>query len=1135
MHKQRYRMAAMFVLLAFAMAMPPAMLAQSAGTGAITGTVKDQSGAVIPGAEVTVKNTRTAETRTISTTEAGRYSAPFLTPGTYQVTAKQSGFTDVVVTGIIVEVGQNVVIDVSMPVKAAEESITVTSETALVETEKFDVSTSINADQVQNLPLNGRRWDNLALLTPGAAEDGGFGLITFRGISALYNNNMVDGADNNQAFFSEARGRTRIAYGYSINSIKEFQVQTAAYTAEYGRAAGGVVNAVTKSGSNEWHGDAFYFIRDKAFIARDPVANGQCNPASPIFSVFCSKPDERRQQFGGAFSGPLLPEKLFFYLNYDSQRRNFPVTHVVNAANFFDFSGGTTASADVCDNPAGAIVNTTAQCQAALALIAPLANTVAARKGNQHLGLAKLDYQLNADHRISGVFNILRWNSPNGIQTAAVLRGLAPTSNGTDLVHNEFITVTWNAVLSPTLVNELKFQYGRDFEAQTPNASGPQIQIGNGTNFGMPNFLPRGRFPNEKRFQWVDNVGWIRGAHQVKFGFDINHVRDDIQNLFNGGGIYSYSGNDGLRRFVFDLNNPGSRNYNTFTQAADPVTGSGIGFFVTNDYNFYVQDTWKVAPNVTFNFGLRYEMQALPTPPNPNPLVPESAKLNTDTNNFGPRLGFAWGLGAQQKQVLRGGYGMYYGRTQNSTLFVHMFQNGVFQRTFNLNPTQAGSCAATAAGLTLPNVLFPLPSTAPPFNPIFGTGGPTPSTVFSSYQDFANQCPALAGGSVTLQTLDPEFVNPLVHQYDLAYETELPWRLGLTVNYLGSRGQRLPVFYDVNLPAPTGTATYLVFDGSGNPFSPVSQFTVPHFVVNASNPRPRAAAGVTGPLVMGKSIVNSWYNALVVRVRRREQRGFSFDANYTWSQSRDNGQVLGTSGTFFGTVNPLNPYDLKGEYGLSETDIRNRFISNIYWSLPFGNMTDSKGLKAVIDGWKLATVWKIQDGRPVSSGMVGRPSCAAAPGAAALASGSNAGGLTCGATSNTGGAIDGRVPFIPRNTNFTTPALINFDLRIARVFKITERSDVEFLWEAFNLFNRTHVLTVSSGLFDFVARNSTTPPTGTSLNCSTAGAAITNFNGCLVQRVPPHIAASSGHLSTSTTSNTLYGARQMQFGLKFRF
>jgi hypothetical protein len=1143
--------------------------AQSAGTGAILGTVKDPSGALVAGAEVTVKNIDTGAERKFTTTDTGLYSAPYLQPGRYEVRVRREGFAEVIRQNLNLQVGQTLTVDIDLPLRAAVETVTVTSEAGLVETDKFDVSQNINQDQVENLPLNGRRWDNLALLSPGVSEDGGFGGITFRGISSLYNNNMVDGADNNQAFFSEARGRTRIGYGYSINSIKEFQVQTAVYTAEYGRAGGGVVNAVTKSGTNDWHGDFFYFIRDKAFLARDPRGN--------VTSVFLPgsttaitgfKPDERRQQFGGSFSGPVVPDKLFFFLNYDQQKRNFPAIVTPFSPNFFNTADSTSQAAQ-CISQATNITFlgiTAADCTSVLTALQPLMSTINQRKGDQWLGLAKVDYQWNPNNRVTGTFNILRWDSPNGIFTGPTLT-ITELNNGADLVENEYIIVSWNSVWTPTLVNEAKFQYGRDFEAQVPNASGPNWQITGGANFGMPNFLPRGAFPNEKRWQWSDNVSWIQGRVTWKFGLDINHVRDNIQNLFNGGGIYSYSGArtiffpnaaaatgctavtdsttgtpgqscslQALTRFVRDLNVAGSRTYNTFSQSVDPITGSGFGNFTTNDYNFYAQSNIKLRPNVTVNLGLRYEVQDMPEPVTPNPLIPENAVLNTDTNNFGPRVGFSWGMGKSQKQVLRSGYGMYYGRSQNSTLFVHLFQNGLTQINFNLfgdGTTGSGasfralpaSCGAPFA----PNTTFPQPATIPGLTPIFGTSGPTPAATFADFGAFQAAC-GTTTPTAAVQTLSPDFVNPLVHQYDVAYETELWWKLGLTVSYVGARGNHLPVFYDDNLPPPNETRTYRVFDGAGAalPISGTSnEFTVPFFNITATNPRPRAAQGVTFPVILGRSVVNSWYNGLVIRIRRRESKGFSFDANYTYSKARDNGHVAGVNGTFAQGVPILNPYDLKGEYGTSEIDIRKRFIMNVYWNLPFGSMVEQPFVKGLVRDWKLASVWKIQDGRPITANMNGRPNCS-----------TGLGGLTCAAAGNVGLPVNGRVPFLERNADFVSPGLVTFDLRAARMFKITERAEVEFLWEAFNIFNNTlrvpssGIFGVDERLFDFVSAGSTS----SGFSCpSVAASGIPTFGGCLVRRTAPRTSPSDSFGADRSTGNTLYGARQMQFGVKFRF
>jgi len=1042
-------------------------MGQGAGTAEIRGTITDQSGSVVPAANVVVRNLDTAAERILATNDAGIYLAPLLQPGRYEVIVTKQGFAEVKRENLALEVGQTLAVDLSLPVKTTQESVTVTGEAGQVETEKYDVSQTIGQTYVENLPLNGRRWDNFVLLTPGASEDGDYGGVSFRGVSSLYNNNTVDGADNNQAFFSEARGRTRLPYAYSLDAIKEFNVISAAYTAEYGRAAGGVVNAVTRSGANQMHGDIFYFIRDAAFLAEDPLAK----------SVGAPKPAERRQQFGGGIGGALVKDKLFYFLDYDQQKRNFPA--VVTA---YDPVAWKTVDIPNCTDP---------NCASVIAAINAVTNTTDPRTGDNYIGLAKVDYQINPANHLSNAFNIVRWNSLNGIYTTPTLSTTA-LGNGSDYVDNEFNVTTWTWTINPSLVNEARFQYGRDFEYETPNASGPNFYVGDAASFGMPTFLPRAKYPDEKRDQWVDNLSWVHGRHQVKVGLDINYVQENLTNLYEGGGDYNYYGAYGLNHFAHDLAN-GTQSYSSFYQAVDPIHGSGGGSFTTTDHNFYVQDNVQVRSNLTFNLGMRYELQTMPKIQAANPVVPETAKLNTATNNFGPRVGFSWAIGGGQKQVLRGGYGIYYGRTSNSTLFAALFQNGLFQQSYGFYP--ASKYGPASCGLpTVPGVVFPQATGSPNFTPIFGTSGPTPTNEFANAAAFLSACPS-AGASAVVTALDPHFVNPLVHQFDLAYEHALPGNMSLTISYVGSRGNRLPTFVDANLPPPDSTQIYAYTDFSGK----TGTFTVPFF--SGAVARPNSNVGV---ILMGKSVINSWYHALVVQLRRRMSHGLMFDTNFTWSKTTDDGQAMGVNGTFAGTDEPLNPYNIKGEYGLSDLDLRRKFVFTMYWDMPFASWTQNDTMKHVVGGWTLSTIWKVQDGRPVTAVMDSYPYACSLDG-----------GLTCGVVSGYGSADAGRVPFFARNSLFTTPYLFTTDLRIGRNFKLNERLSMEFLWEAFNLFNKTNVFDVDTDAFYL---NSCATP---------AGVNPLIFGGCLAPR--------SSFLNATATGNTLYGARQMQFGVKFRF
>src|SRR5580700_10311752 len=287
--------------------------AQTAGAGTITGVLTDQTGAAVPGATVVVRNTDTGIDRSTTTNDSGIYFATFLQPGHYEVSVSKTGFAKLVRKDLTVQVGQTVSIDFALPIQTTQEQVTVTGQESLIDPEKTEQSEVVSKTLIENLPIIGRRWDNFVLLTPAVTTDGG--LVSYRGISGLYNNNSVDGANNNQAFFSEARGRTTIvSYVYSGDSIKEFTVANSNYSAELGQAVGGQVNAVTKSGGNTLHGDLFENLRHQALNAVDPLAKAQLGPAA-------TQSVHQQNQFGGSIGGPIIKDKLFFFVTYDGFRK----------------------------------------------------------------------------------------------------------------------------------------------------------------------------------------------------------------------------------------------------------------------------------------------------------------------------------------------------------------------------------------------------------------------------------------------------------------------------------------------------------------------------------------------------------------------------------------------------------------------------------------------------------------------------------------------------------------------------------------------------------------------------------------------------------------------------------------------
>jgi len=976
------------------LASSPVIFGQAAsGTAAITGLVTDATGGSIADADLVVRNVGTNAIRNLKSNEAGRYEAAALPPGDYEVKGSKAGFATLVRTGITVSVGARVVVDLQLQISATMESVTINANANMVEADKTDVSTVVNLKDVMNLPMNGRRWDSFALSTPGVSNDGGFGLLSFRGMSGLYNNNMIEGMDNNQAFFSEAKGRTRLSYGYSIEAIQEFQVVNSSFSAQYGRAAGGVVNAVVKSGTNEIHGSGFYLIRDDSMNAANPYSAIQL-----VALGFPGKPKDRRQQFGGGAGGPIKKDKLFYFLNYEQQKRTFPA-QVVPGSNSFLSS---TCTAPGC----GQVVSFFQS------LIGPQN-----REGNQSVGLAKVDYNISPRNTLSGTVNILRWDSPNGIQTAPTI-SVHESMNGSDDVNDETVITRWTSSITPALLSELRFQYGRDFEFEFPNAPGPSVSVTNGVNFGMPNFLPRAAYPDEKRLQFSQNLSWLHGQHSVKFGWDATRV-DDLQiNLFSGGGVYSYSS---LNNFALDCGNASlpiplqncqaaatvpagtivGKHYTTFVEAFDALGAAGKTDFQTWDYAGYVEDSIRPRSNLTVNLGLRYELQTMPGL-NPNPLEPRTGTLRTDKNNFGPRVGFSWDPAGDQKTVIRVGGGIYYGRTQNSTIANLITNNGVRFVSYTLTPTQAGA------------PLFPAVLSAPPT-----AAGAKPDIVFA----------------------DPKFANPITYQADFSIERELFRNFTLDAVYMLNRGQRMPVFLDTNLPTPA-TNTYTicgtVLNGTASSCSnPAGTLTVPFFTGTRPNPN-------FGFMTDVASVVNTWYNALLIQAKHRFSHGIQFDAGFTWSKAQDDDQ---NSQTFTTSESASNPFNLKNDYSLSDFDQRKRFTFAGVWELPTHDI-QSNGLKRVVDGFQISGIVTLADGHPYSGAVSGSPTPS---------------GLTSGII-GVGGSS--RFPGVGRNT-FVAPGANTVDLRLSREIKFGERVRWQLIAEAFNVANRYEITGVVTTQYQF--------------------------------------------------------------------
>jgi outer membrane receptor protein involved in Fe transport len=1069
---------------------------QATTTGAIGGVVTNPNKERVTGAAVSVKNIGTNKEDTGTTDGEGRFKIPNLQPGTYTVTISATGFATYTRENVIVEVGRETTLDGGLSVQGVTSTVEVTAEAPVINTTQQDFSSNMNQTSINELPINGQRWSNFALLTPGTVPDGNFGLISFRGISGLLNNNTVDGGDNNQAFFSEERGRTRINYVISQRAIREFQVNTSNYSAEYGRAAGGVTNAVTKSGTNQFHGDVFFYDRDNTLGARNPLSFiSSFDPASGVTrSGF--KAVDRRYTFGGDIGGPIKKDKAFFFFNYDEVRRNFPGLAIfVNPAYLTKVDKTQLMSKGLTDTQINSVLSF---------LNSETGPNV--RHGNQRIFMPKVDWNLNSKNTLSGTYTHFRWASPNGIQTQPTNTNGRATF-GDDFVNDDSVNLRLSSNLSPTLINEVRYQWSRDFEFEfsttplpgepltapaypgvtTAGTRPPDVDLtsGGGIEFGVQVFLERPDFPNEKRNQFFDMITLTRGTHTLKFGFDYSHVQDLANNLRFYAGSYAY---DNLNDFIIDyVNSLSPLSASCFSDTSrkagkcyNPNYSQSVGNtafrFNTNYYNFFFQDDWRVNPRLTLNLGLRWEYQQLPKPFLANPAVPQTGVMPSDKGNFGPRIGFAWDVTGDAKNSLRGGYGIYYGAQETSTIYNALINTA------------------------MPGGQFPLSGSPFTSGPVF----PQPLVT-----DITN----IAGVSSppAIQFFQSDFKLPQIHQADLSYEREIARNTVASATLLLSYGRHLPTFVDTNLPPPPRLFTYNI---SGGPFDG-QNWVVPWFygptnsatctlggnTFTARSSRPNPCFGAMTEI---RSIVWSKYIAGVLQLNRRLTKGLQFQVNYTRSRSTDANQ---TSTTFTTTNVPFNAFDpVQGEEGRSFLDITNKFVASAVWQPESKNM--------FLKDWTLSPILSYYTGVPlfnsaVVSGTIPRPGVAQDPSCWPGTVTTNQCSIPAFGVNGSGGAS--RLTLAPRNF-YRLPSIFNVDMRVSRRFRFTESMALEFLIEAFNVFNRTQVTGESNTFYSF----SPTQGSRTALASAT-------------------LKFSPNFQTITAAGGTLFRERQVQWAVRFQF
>jgi len=990
-------------LLAFVSA--PAFAQSAAGLAAISGVVRDSSGSVVAGARVMIASDSQGTIRTIETNSGGIFAGPALMPGSgYRVTVTATGYATYEATDLDLQVGQNLNLNVGLTVGRTVTVVELNATDATVQDTKTDVSQVIDSSLIQDLPINGRRVDSFVLLTPGVTNDSSFGLLTFRGVAAG-NSFLVDGNDTTEQFFNENAGRTRIASQISQDAVQEFQVVSANYSAEYGHAVGGIVNTVTRTGSNELHGTAYWFFRNRTLDARDRYAT--------------INPDEVRHQAGASIGGALIKNKLFYFVNGEFTRRNFPMVSSISRAGVIDPN---TESFVGCGPPA-----TPAQC-AAINTILPRYFGLIPRQANQDLGFARLDWRPTERNSFSASFNYLHFVSPNGIQTnISSTTGAAIGSNGDDSVRVRNGRATWTTVPKPNWVNELRFGWATDRQADTfdPGTYNPalgQISLTVAGQTGLGNgvsYLPRVE-PDEQRFQVADNASWTVGKHIFKVGFDIANTRDYTDYLSPAYGSYTYQT---VTQFALDFSGPTSgKNWQSFSQAfGNPVVDATI-----RDYGFYAQDQFLIMPKLVLNYGVRYEYSQLPQPTVVNPDYPQTGHIPTGSLNLAPRVGLAYSL--NEKTVIRAGYGIFYARFPGSLIDNLFANNGVFQTSISL---QSSNPAQLASGPAYWNALASAP-------------------------------PGASAGAVNIQFAAPNLRTPYSEQGSVAVERQLGSSISLTTSYIWSRGVQLLTSRDLNIGAPGPDVTYTIDNAGGQQ---VGTFTTPvYLAANRVDPR-------YGRVVQDENGVKSYYNALAVQVNKRFSYGFQTLLSYTWSHAIDDGQGAAADSLYYSSPT-LTTYN--GNYafdkGSSALDQRHRAVLSLVEQPTFTHR-DGAFYKYVVNNWQFATITTLASGRPETAQI--RTTDTAVPGMAYTTSIDGFGG-------------NYRVPFWPVNSLYT-PAAYRADARISKILPIKERLRLYLSFEVFNISNTVVDTSISNQAYLEAKRVLTLTPAAFGVGTASAG------------------------------------------------
>jgi hypothetical protein len=1013
----------LFLAMAIALLSTSAFAQAGGATAEITGTVTDPSKAVVEGATITAIDLEKNISRTAVSDSHGVYRILSLPPGNYQLKIEASSFAAQVEEGVQVTVGQKLEKDFALQLGESSEIITVVSYAPVIETERTQQSNTINEKAIRDLPIDRRDYLTFTLLAPGVvdsnalADNTDFRVaqtpqsgISFYGSNGRGNSVTVDGAEAN-----DSSGGVRSTL--SQEAVQEFQINRSNYNAELGGASGGVINIVSKTGTNSVHGSGFGFFRNQSLDAADPLAIVLDERSNrPVRT----KPDANRQQYGGTIGFPIVKDKTFFFGGYEGlRRRESSTVPLVTDLGIFQ---PTIAQMAIINSLASSSSAIPIPCLTGGPSLAPrdcagtLRGVLTAKAGTQALFRANSgvfpfttdsnSFSMRVDHHASDKdLLFLRYSlskSDEGNQSTRALVAFSRSNNIDRFDSN--IAGGWTKIFSPSLINELRLQWNYNNFFVLPNdPSGPELNV---TGFGFFNrdiFLPSRTI--ERRYEIADNLTYVRGNHQLKFGASTLIRNSSIDSATFFGGRFGFSVLPGAlvspqlatttinQLQSLDLGLPTS-----YQQGfGDPIVKGTLPF-----YSFYGQDTWNIRPNLTLNYGLRYELDSRKEP------------LPTYKRNFGPRIGFSWDPFNDKKTVIRGGYGIFYSPIYFVIDYVVNALNEIdghrqiaqVLTTFNATNPLAVNGPANIYRTLLRQGVIGLPASPRTITPAdlsqFGikvsqTGPRNPLTV--------------------LFRADENYRNPIAQQASLAIERQLAPGLSISASYIYVQTKHITRARDINLlqrPINTNPAVGPVgIPLWRGPDCPVGCFKDPLLFQE----------------IQYESSASAIYHGAIVEVNKQFGRNFAIAGNYTFSKAID--EVTDYNSDF----RPNDQTNTRLERSLSAFDQRHKLVIYAIFQSPY--KLGQGVFQNILADFTVTPILRANSGRPFN--------------------------LLTGSDINSDRSTNGdRPPFVGRNTGIG-PDFFTFDLRLARKFGLgNESRSLELTFEAFNLLNRLNFAAVNN-------------------------------------------------------------------------